>query len=1532
MANEFTLEEALAPPPKAASKAAPKEFTLAEALAAPAASTAAQNRADAQARQDAASKGEEQVSIPQAELAEAEGNVAALRRELTRKGADAGPRPAIGSTKAGDFLLAQGAQAQGQKPAPAPAVAVTPAPPPAVAVTPAPPPALALTPPKPQVATAAPVNAVSGADDAWAAINDAAAAPASQLSALERAPRLAAKPTDAVAVARAAIPLGASPQFIESMRAELYQLSPEKRAAAIQQVIKDYGKDSLKGRVASYIAAENAAFDKIYKTPSAPQSGLAKALGLKQETPIYSSLPVPRLSPRVEDIAANIQAEYPERPYELILQDAQRAIDFGYLNARYGSMRALTKEQSDAMDIAAEAKANAERSKKLSYGDIGASNFGGGLSDVALAGAQSVTDAFGATDKTKQLAATRKSIQLFMQQHGGDTTFGKVMSATGAITPAVAEGLAIPFTGGGSLIPLLSSGILYGLPGFKETLAEQLKSGASVDVALEHALAAGGMMVIGGRLVSTGGKVLPQALKAGDRLLPQMTAAAAEGTAFYAADKGLQKTISGMNQFFGQEDTVEHPFSLEEMVTTALSMALARGAHVGVSNLQGKAAADARIPYAKDDSYAGLAQRIAEAKGFNFKPAEPALGKVTAAPVSAEPALGKPLAEAATTNRAEPGLGNLENVQAGEEPSFGKGEAASVTEAAPAAEVAPSEKAIAEKLQAQGIPGPLARRMAKKQVEEQGAKDVAGTEPPPSGESTSVASESRVEPAAGFETPARDGVVPVEPNAGVSDAGKAPEPAALTETETKGKPSGTETVEAKQTEAQEQEAPATVGFRSLGEGEKGIPWISTKEILDLGNGNKVQFGSNGDGHIGNKDDADISVIRLRDTRGGVTNKLSNFPDFVPESLRQPLLDYSKALEDNYYDRNEKSKAAEDAARAKVEQAAAALNPKPETKVEEPKVRKTEPVVNENGAFIPAKEKGGELETTAHFKVLDEDNDISDNLVGATMITGMGATKEGQGEGSKLLKAITAWADANGKKLVLVPAATPKGERGLSQEQLKAWYARNGFEDRIDYMVREPGGKKAEAPAAPKPPKASKPGKEKHTVAQNTEGKWEHAINGEVANTYDTKRQAIAAELLNKAKKAGNAENIAQRQKAFDDAMAAEGRGRPLKPVETTDRESLQTLKELESALETYNSPDSTKRQINNSAGYIRDIANDSTSSPAVQKRAQKMLDEEIDPKDIPKSSGSLSIQASEGVKDLAFSNFTTSSQTLSHIVKTGTAFQKKLAQRLRNVVRDVRMVVIEKGQELPATLAAAKDKWDQCLALYSSEGDGVVYTKGESFGRANGLNKVVQSHELLHAATSQKIRTALAYMSKGRHLDSQMVQSIKGLQKTMRAAAIELNKQIADGTVDPHLYGLAHSGEAFTNLHEFVSYSMSDSKMQDFLKAVEGYEKNTQLFSPFVDSVRRMFGMGEKDVNALSDLIQHTDQLLSSRRPGGWGFPEAETFASAAIPPTPEEREKEVKKATDAVKTGRVGYELGNATSNLARLRDPVLYGMKSKG
>ena len=132
-------------------------------------------------------------------------------------------------------------------------------------------------------------------------------------------------------------------------------------------------------------------------------------------------------------------------------------------------------------------------------------------------------------------------------------------------------------------------------------------------------------------------------------------------------------------------------------------------------------------------------------------------------------------------------------------------------------------------------------------------------------------------------------------------------------------------------------------------------------------------------------------------------------------------------------------------------------------------RKVAPIVDERGAIVPSSKEGENPIASAGFKTLDEDNNISDNLVGATFITGMDVSARNKGAGTRLLNAITNWADTNGKTLVLVPSANPDPELGgLSQKQLRAWYARNGFEDRVDYMVRVPTEERVQETEKTKP--------------------------------------------------------------------------------------------------------------------------------------------------------------------------------------------------------------------------------------------------------------------------------------------------------------------------------------------------------------------------------------------------------------------------------------------------------------------------------
>lgn len=240
--------------------------------------------------------------------------------------------------------------------------------------------------------------------------------------------------------------------------------------------------------------------------------------------------------------------------------------------------------------------------------------------------------------------------------------------------------------------------------------------------------------------------------------------------------------------------------------------------------------------------------------------------------------------------------------------------------------------------------------------------------------------------------------------------------------------------------------------------------------------------------------------------------------------------------------------------------------------------------------------------------------------------------------------------------------------------------------------------------------------------------------------------------------------------------------------------------------------------------------------------------------------------------DSTFNGFNTGAQALTRIIKTGNAFQKKLGQRLRGFVNGVKFVVLEKGEELPAQLKKPKnaEQWDRSIALYIENyqtGERVIYVRGESFGRDQGINNTTILHELLHAATNRKLALAYEMLKKGVNMDSAVVRAAQDLIRTMNSAGTLFNEMAANGTLDKTISRLASHGEIFDDPREFVAYGMTDPTMQGFLMQAHGYEEDTAFFSRFVDGIRKLFGMGESDTNALTDLIIITDKLLDAKTP-----------------------------------------------------------------
>jgi hypothetical protein len=241
--------------------------------------------------------------------------------------------------------------------------------------------------------------------------------------------------------------------------------------------------------------------------------------------------------------------------------------------------------------------------------------------------------------------------------------------------------------------------------------------------------------------------------------------------------------------------------------------------------------------------------------------------------------------------------------------------------------------------------------------------------------------------------------------------------------------------------------------------------------------------------------------------------------------------------------------------------------------------------------------------------------------------------------------------------------------------------------------------------------------------------------------------------------------------------------------------------------------------------------------------------------------------------DERISKFTTGAQALTHVIKTGTPFQARLAKRLRSAVQGVKFVVLEKGQEVPEQLKTPRNAkaWDRSIALYIENyktNDRVIYVRGASFGNSQGINNTTILHELLHAATNRKLAIAFEYIKKGIYLNTPAVRAAQDLIRIMNSAARTYEDLAKQKKLSMDMVALRYDGDIFNDPREFVSYGLTDPQMQNFLMQAHGYEADTPFFTRFISALRDLLGMKDTDTNALTDLIVVTDNILKANVPG----------------------------------------------------------------
>jgi hypothetical protein len=540
------------------------------------------------------------------------------------------------------------------------------------------------------------------------------------------------------------------------------------------------------------------------------------------------------------------------------------------------------------------------------------------------------------------------------------------------------------------------------------------------------------------------------------------------------------------------------------------------------------------------------------------------------------------------------------------------------------------------------------------------------------------------------------------------------------------------------------------------------------------------------------------------------------------------------------------------------------------------------------------------------------------------------------------------------------AVTPDTIRALSDEQLDTELTNTSLSDAEYNLVKteitqrqegnisgpetsetiettQEGQEAPPAGAVSKGKRGRPPVQQRHVVTENSEGGFDHVTDGEVTATYKNKKQAIAAVNLARSKDKGDAALIAKNQEKLDAALKSTGRGRPPKApskdgTTEVDQEARDEINRLESALETYNSTTNDK-EARNAALYISDAAVDPNVPKAARERAQQMLEDEIDPKDIPK--GLRSSEARVAKPDTGFSNLTNGSQAIAHIIKTGNLFQRFVAQRIRNFVIGVKFVVVEKGDPVPPQLSGARG-----LFVYTpGSKERTIYVRGSSFGDQQGINVITVLHELLHAATASRIEAGLLKGFKNASLQKfmrEMESLMKRTQEAYEEGVLfgELSpevQQMIEGTTDRDRTGKVSIG-VFSDPHEFLAYGMSSPEFQKFLMSVQG--KRGTGFSGFVDSIRDLFGVKAGDATAFTDLVDITDKMLGTRltkvdtkggalqQKGKFTPPEFDEEADLKAKRSALQLAKDVKIAKEKVRLSREGEEAKNV-SLMQTARDP---------
>jgi len=340
------------------------------------------------------------------------------------------------------------------------------------------------------------------------------------------------------------------------------------------------------------------------------------------------------------------------------------------------------------------------------------------------------------------------------------------------------------------------------------------------------------------------------------------------------------------------------------------------------------------------------------------------------------------------------------------------------------------------------------------------------------------------------------------------------------------------------------------------------------------------------------------------------------------------------------------------------------------------------------------------------------------------------------------------------------------------------------------------------------------------------------------------------------------------------------------------------------------------------AGFPPAVVKSPSSAYAVSgKKAQKA------PRAKKSKAASDALKQTEGSTstkaDPAFDGFRTVQAALRHIIKTGNPFESVLAARLLPNALGIRFVVVNPGEKV-----TAPEGFDSARGMYvetPATGVRTIYIHSSKFdGGVQGANARTVLHEALHAATAFKLKVGSFRVDPQSNV-AEITDDLTELMQRVAAAYKENGKD------------LGIPNDAFSDVREFVTYGMTDPRLQEFMLGVSGRKQS--LYSRFTSLIRTLFGMSAKHQSAFADLIDATDNLISTRltptetRVGKKLGPmtvEVSDVLAQSADKVEEAADKLRKEPKDAGKMMSYFSELWAARSNKSAFVDLVKMGLNS--